>query len=118
MVAWWLGGPVACHNESGLLCTTLLRKVTLPSWPVSLQASSLLSFLSLLCVLEQGVTLCSHHMSSGSGNQVPLLEGGLDKALELPQGTAVFSHVLCKGLIGALVGNLQIDIICIAALPC
>lgn len=105
MVAWWPGGPVACHNELGLLCMTLLRKVMLPSPPASLQASSLLGFLSFLCILEQGVTLCSHHMSSGTGNQAPLLEGGLDKALELPQGTTVFSHVLCKGLIGALAGT-------------
>lgn len=85
--------------------------------PASLQASSLLSFPSLLCVLEQGVTLCSCHMSRGTRNQVLLPEGGLDGALELPQGTAIFSHVLCKGLIASSDGNSQIDIISIADLP-
>lgn len=56
-------------------------------------------------------------MSSGTGNQVLLPEGGLDKALELPQGTAIFFHVLCKGLIAALDSNSQIDVISITDLP-
>lgn len=88
---WGFGGQcltevclVACV---GLLCMTIsmlkawLRRVTNCQPSIALRASSLLSFLSPLSLQEQGVTLRPAHMSSGTRNAFPLLEGRLDKVL-------------------------------------